>query len=119
MKKAPAKAGAFFSDPNRDQLQMYNKNGEKEINMAKTKAELAASQITKALELMNKNALGAAENLLAIANDPEAPLKQKIEANRIILEYVLGKPNQNVNMAATVDKPLTVNFEGVLDEWSK
>ncbi len=60
--------------------------------------------IDKAKKMLESNADQASELLVAVINDPEAPIKQRIEAARLTLEYSLGKPGQTLTVDATVAK---------------
>jgi len=61
----------------------------------------------------------ACECLCKIIADPAAKDSDKIRAAEVILDRGFGKPTQSVDLEATVGAPISIAFEGVLNEWAK
>lgn len=61
----------------------------------------------------------ALKTLQEIINNPEAKDADRIRACEIALDRGWGKPVQAVDMETRIEKPVSIAFEGVLDEWSQ
>ena len=70
-------------------------------------------------EAFRANSQDACDALCKILKDPAAKDSDKIRAAEIILDRGYGKPTQAVDLEAAVTAPLTISFEGILDEWAK
>lgn len=63
----------------------------------------------------------APARLRAIADDPECPIKVKADIERWFAEMTYGKAAQQVDLEGTIASSgtTTVQFEGILEDWSK
>ncbi len=63
----------------------------------------------------------APDKLRAIADDPDTPVKIKVDIERWFAEMWYGKAPQAVDLEGKVENTgtQTVKFEGVLEEWSQ
>lgn len=63
----------------------------------------------------------APDRIEEMLNSPATPAKVRAQLLMWCYEVVYGKPRQSVDMEADVTQntPLSVRFEGKLDEWSK
>lgn len=70
------------------------------------------------LELYAKE---APAKLRAIADDPATPVKIKADIEKFFFEAVYGKAPQAIDVEGKVENTGTqiIQFEGVLDEWSR
>lgn len=69
---------------------------------------------------MRELAREAPERLREILEDPDTPVKLRADLWKWCYEIANGKPRQQVDMDANMSSvPVTVSFEGMLDEWSK
>ncbi len=70
------------------------------------------------LEMYAKN---APAKLRAIADDPDTPVKIRVDIEKFFFESVYGKAPQSVDVEGKLENTgtQTVKFEGVLDEWSQ
>ena len=64
--------------------------------------ELTNRRMGEAFDLLRDNLVGAVQVLGTIAQDPQAPAKDRIRASEIIIERVLGKQPQAI---AIVNEP--------------
>lgn len=69
---------------------------------------------------MRRIAKTAPGKIQEIIDDPDTPVRLRADLLKWCYEIVNGKPRQQVDMDANMSSaPVTVSFEGVLDEWSK
>ena len=63
----------------------------------------------------------APAKLRAIADDPATPVKIKADIEKFFYEAVYGKAPQALDIEGKVENTgtQTIQFEGVLDEWSR
>ena len=74
--------------------------------------QTAESKQTAAERLM-AYAMEAPDRLRAMAEDPETPIKLKLEIERFFFELAYGKGNLAGN------EPGSIQFEGELEKWSR
>jgi hypothetical protein len=70
------------------------------------------------LELYAKD---APAKLRAIADDPATPVKIRADIEKFFFEAVYGKAPQAIDLEGKMENTgtQTIQFEGVLDEWSR
>ena len=72
-------------------------------------------------ETLLKQGEKSIEALIQMANNEETPVKVRADIHRWLAEMSYGKAQQSVDMDADVksSSEIKVEFEGVLNEWSK
>lgn len=72
-------------------------------------------------EELKRYGMKSFERLKAIADDPNCPYRVKADIEKWFAEMTYGKALQQMDMEAKVENtaPVSVTFEGKLDEWSK
>lgn len=70
---------------------------------------------------LDRYAKEAPAKLRAIADDPNTPVKIKADIEKFFFEAVYGKAPQAIDLEGKVENTGTqvIQFEGVLDEWSR
>lgn len=87
--------------------------------------ELVKRKMTKAYELLRDNLVVAVEVLVEIAKDPEASHSDRLKASTLIIERVLGKPTETVNLSmktfeeAPWQKAIRLSIVGSVDQASQ
>lgn len=71
----------------------------------------------KDIETLSPKALKALGDIVGSEKSKPSDI---IQASKIILEYGIGKPTQVIDVDANVTESVkTIEFKGVLDDWSK
>lgn len=83
--------------------------------------ELVKRKLSKSYELLRDNLVSAVQVLVEIANDKEASHSDRLKAATLIMERVMGKPTENVNLAvqaieAPWQKALNLAIVGSLEQ---
>ena len=71
--------------------------------------ELVRRQMTRATELFRDNLYAAVEVLCEIATNPDAPASDRIKASSMIVERVMGKAPERVELAVEQEADLAAN----------